>query len=100
MATAARFKTGNAPGSPKHTGHVFIFGGSPNFVVQEYSKADEQRAEAFPGTLKRQGGYLPVPDAPGLGVRIDDARLAAFARPMVNPNGLLMRTDGSVAYAV
>jgi galactonate dehydratase len=72
----------------------------PNFVVQEYSKADEQRAEAFPGTPQRQGGYLPVPEAPGLGVKIDDAKLAAFSRPMVNPNGLLLRTDGSVAYAV
>ena len=31
----ARFNTGNAPGSPRHTGHVFMFGGSPNFVEQE-----------------------------------------------------------------
>jgi galactonate dehydratase len=72
----------------------------PNFVVQEYSRADEQKAAAFPGTLQRQGGYLPVPEAPGLGVTIDEAKLAEFARPMLNPTGLLLRADGSVAYAV
>jgi galactonate dehydratase len=72
----------------------------PNFVVQEYSKVDEQRAVAFPGTLKRQGGYLPVPEAPGLGVKIDDAKLAEIGRPMVNPTGLPLRADGSVAFAV
>jgi len=72
----------------------------PNFVVQEYSKLDEQRAVAFPGTLKRQGGYLPVPEAPGLGVKIDDAKLAELGRPMVDPKGLPLRADGSVAYAV
>ena len=72
----------------------------PNFVVQEYSKVDEQRAAAFPGTLERQGGYLPVPEAPGLGVKIDDAKLAELGRPMVNPTGLPLRADGSVAFAV
>ena len=72
----------------------------PNFVVQEYSKVDEQRAVAFPGTLKRQGGYLPVPEAPGLGVKIDDAKLAELGRPMVDPKGLPLRADGSVAFAV
>jgi galactonate dehydratase len=72
----------------------------PNFVVQEYSKVDELRALAFPGTLQRQGGYLPVPEAPGLGVKIDDARLAEIGQPMLNPSGLPLRTDGSVAFAV
>src|SRR5207249_6288240 len=27
---AARFATGSAPGSPKHTGHTFEFGDAPN----------------------------------------------------------------------
>src|SRR5206468_4310407 len=45
----------------------------PNFVVQEYyAKADEgPLGEAFPGALKREGGYLPLPEAPGLGVELD-----------------------------
>lgn len=72
----------------------------PNFVTQEYSKVDEEYAEAFPGTLKRQGGYLPVPDAPGLGVRIDDARLAAIGRGPRAGRDLPLRADGSVAYSV
>jgi galactonate dehydratase len=72
----------------------------PNFAVQEYSKVDEQRAEAFPGTLQRQGGYLPLPEAPGLGVKIDDARLVELGRPLFNPTGVPLRADGSVGYAV
>src|SRR5204863_1882667 len=48
----------------------------PNFIVQEYSKVDEGAlAAAFPGTLKRSGGYLEVPEAPGLGVRLDPSQL-------------------------
>lgn len=31
-STAFAFKTGSAPGSPRHTGHTFVFGGSPNRV--------------------------------------------------------------------
>src|SRR5205823_3114916 len=50
----------------------------PNFVVQEYSTIDEQQADAFPGALKRQGGYLPVPESPGLGLRLDEAKLATL----------------------
>src|SRR5437867_1617159 len=71
----------------------------PNFVVQEYSKIDERQAEAFPGAPRRQGGYLPVPEAPGLGLRIDDAKLAELGRS-VGGRGLPLRADGSVAYSV
>src|ERR1700686_5408974 len=34
-STAFRFSTGKAPGSPKHTGHTFVFGGSPKRVEHE-----------------------------------------------------------------
>src|SRR6478752_7337042 len=34
-STALRFRTGNAPGRPRHTGHTFVFGGSPKRVEQE-----------------------------------------------------------------
>src|ERR1700694_6110178 len=34
-STAFRFNTGNAPGIPRHTGHTFVFGGSPKRVEQE-----------------------------------------------------------------
>ncbi len=72
----------------------------PNFTVQEYSKVDEEQAVAFPGTPARQGGYLPVPDAPGLGIKLDEAKLAEIGRDRLDPTRLLLRNDGSVAYAV
>jgi galactonate dehydratase len=73
----------------------------PNFVVQEYSRGDEgPLAAAFPGTLQRQGGYLPVPQEPGLGVRLDEARLKEVGRALWDPQKNPLRADGSVAYAV
>ena len=73
----------------------------PNFVVQEYSKGDEGKmAEAFPGALKREGGYLPVPDRPGLGVQVDVAKLQEVGRKLLDPMANPLRLDGSVAYAV
>ena len=74
----------------------------PNFIVQEYSLVDEgPMADAFPGTLKRAGGYLPLPEAPGLGIRLDDEKARALPpHPGWDPNGVPSRSDGSVAYAV
>ena len=72
----------------------------PNFTVQEYSKLDEDQAVAFPGTFKREGGYIMRPEAPGLGVKLDEAKLAEIGKNRVNPKNLLLRNDGSVAYAV
>jgi galactonate dehydratase len=73
----------------------------PNFVVQEYSKADEGAlAAAFPGALKRVGGYLEVPEAPGLGVRLDESKLAEVGRALWDPRSAPLRADGSVARAV
>ena len=31
---AARFGTGSAPGIPRHTGHVCVFGSAPNSSLQ------------------------------------------------------------------
>jgi galactonate dehydratase len=73
----------------------------PNFVVQEYSRGDEGEASAaFPGTLRRSGGYLEVPDRPGLGVTLDESRLEAPGQARLDPTRLPLRADGSVAYAV
>lgn len=72
----------------------------PNFTVQEYSKVDEDQAVAFPGTFKRVGGYIMTPEAPGLGVKLDEAKLAEIGKNRVNPKNLLLRNDGSVAYSV
>ena len=34
IATASRFSTGSAPGRPRQTGQVLVFGGAPNLVEQ------------------------------------------------------------------
>src|SRR5882724_12057124 len=34
-STALRFKTGNAPGNPRHTGQTWVFGAAPNCVEHE-----------------------------------------------------------------
>jgi galactonate dehydratase len=78
----------------------------PNFVTQEYTKDDESPANAVYRTnLKRVGGFLPVPDAPGLGIDLDDAALAraqAQASAGLEPPSRqpLLRSDGSVAFSV
>src|SRR5689334_20223588 len=33
-STAASLTTGSAPGSPRHTGHTWVFGSAPNVVAQ------------------------------------------------------------------
>ena len=73
----------------------------PNLLTQEYSKADEGPvAAAFPGTFKREGGYIATPDVVGLGVRVDEAKLAEVGRVLWDPQKNPLRADGSVLYAV
>jgi galactonate dehydratase len=73
----------------------------PNFLVQEYARVDESPlAAAFPGTLKRAGGYLEVPEVPGLGVRLDTSQLPAATPALWDPRAAPLRADGSVARAV
>ena len=72
----------------------------PNFVVQEYAMSDEAPHNAIYKTvLHREGGYMPVPDAPGIGVELDDDLLAPNPfeeRDLTIP----LREDGSVAFSV
>ena len=73
----------------------------PNFLTQEYSKEDEQPFNAmFNSAWKRDGGYIPVPDTPGIGIDLD---AEAYRAQPYNPRDLQvipMRTDGSVGYSV
>lgn len=74
----------------------------PNFVTQEYSTIDEgpAAAEAYRSILKREGGYLLLPEAPGLGVQLTGAGDQGLS-PLIGPlHDIPMRRDGSVAYAV
>lgn len=55
---------------------------------------------AYRSALKREGGYLLLPEAPGLGVQLTgDAD--QWLSPLVGPlHDIPLRADGSVAYAV
>lgn len=73
----------------------------PNFVTQEYTKADESDAFAvYKVSYQREGGYIPIPDVPGLGVEINDELIAETPFRPMNSGTTPLREDGSVAYAV
>jgi len=74
----------------------------PNFLTQEYTKADEADHNLiYKSALKREGGIIPVPEVPGIGVVLDEELLkTAKAEPKDLPSSIPLRTDGSVAYAV
>src|SRR5258708_18703592 len=70
----------------------------PNFVVQEYSKVDEApAAEIFVSAVKRHGGYLNIPEGPGIGVTLNEARLAEFPPFEWEIHNSPLRLDGPVA---
>ena len=74
----------------------------PNFLTQEYQLQDESPGAAdavFRTTLIRDGGYMLAPAAPGIGVEIDETRLAD-APPGYLPPTLPLNEDGSPAMAV
>lgn len=73
----------------------------PNFITQEYTKADESSDFAvFKVAYQREGGYIPIPEAPGLGIELDDSLIAATPYRPMNTGTTPLREDGSVAYAV
>ena len=75
----------------------------PNFVTQEYSLRDEHPANAvFINHHKREGGYMLLPDAPGIGIEIDEdlLKIAKTTYETRDLNMIPMRTDGSVGYSV
>ncbi len=74
----------------------------PNFITQEYLLADESDA---PGRRDLQvgaearGGYIIAPEAPGLGVELDDSLLDQTPFKYL-PRNVSLRVDGSPAMAV
>ncbi|MEF8885174.1 MAG: galactonate dehydratase [Haloarculaceae archaeon] len=70
----------------------------PNFAIQEYPYSQdggEQGRELLAEPLDRDGGYLEVPDAPGIGVELDDD---AVAECPYEPREIVTRLheDGSI----
>ena len=73
----------------------------PNFVTQEYTKGDESEAFAvYKVAYQREGGYIPIPEAPGLGIELDDSLIEQNPYQPMNTGTTPLREDGSVAYAV
>ena len=73
----------------------------PNFVTQEYSMGDESEASKMYRTnIRREGGYIPIPRDPGLGVELDDERMEGAVFTPMNTANTLLRSDGSVANSV
>jgi len=73
----------------------------PNFLTQEYSKEDEAPSNSmFSTAWEREGGFIPVPDSPGIGVTVDGDALKATPFEPRGLQNIPMRTDGSVGYSV
>ena len=73
----------------------------PNFITQEYTKGDESDDFAvYKVAYQREGGYIPIPEAPGLGIELDDSLIEQNPYQPMNTGTTPLREDGSVAYAV
>ena len=73
----------------------------PNFITQEYSKGDESESNTvFCCAHRRDGGFIPVPEVPGLGVELVEELIPERPFQPMNPGTTPLRADGSVAYAV
>ena len=73
----------------------------PNFITQEYTKGDESADSAvYKVAYQREGGYIPIPEAPGLGIELDDSLIEKNPYQPMNTGTTPLREDGSVAYAV
>ena len=73
----------------------------PNFLTQEFSKEDETPENSIFNTVwKRDGGFIPVPDAHGIGIALDGDALKAQPFEPRDLQVIPMRTDGSVGYSV
>ena len=73
----------------------------PNFITQEYTKGDEsEKFAVYKVAYQREGGYIPIPEDPGLGIELDDSLIEKTPYQPMNTGTTLLREDGSVAYAV
>lgn len=69
----------------------------PNYVLQEDHRVADVLNEILDEPLRRDGGYVIVPNRPGIGVELREEKLARFPyRPY--PIRGFFREDGSVAH--
>lgn len=74
----------------------------PNFLTQEFTLNDESEKYNFiNSTLKRNGGYMMLPEEPGLGVSINKDIISKTPyEPLDLNNQVPFRDDGSIAFSV
>lgn len=78
-----------------------LYASIPNAAAMEYLEWDEQepRNAQLVEPLKRDGGYLEIPDGPGLGVTLNEDMISAVPyEHWVASSSPRMRPDGSVYY--
>ena len=75
-----------------------LYASIPNVGTFEYALLDEEdefRADLLKEPLRREGGFLAIPDAPGLGVDLRDDLEALPPFQRFRPQPLLKTPDGS-----
>jgi galactonate dehydratase len=83
-------------GSPVNIGTFIQFGAAiPNYVLMESLPGADAFNEIVDHPPERDGGYFIVPDRPGIGLEINEAKLARFPYKPKRITGSF-RADGSV----
>jgi galactonate dehydratase len=85
----------NARGPVLTAGHVQLAAAIPNFLVLEYRPDPKDDVVTEPMDVK--DGYIAVPDTPGIGVELDEAKARSYVYSP-GPVGTLTRNDGSVGF--
>jgi galactonate dehydratase len=85
-------------GSPVNmAAYVQLDAAIPNYFLQEAYPAADRLNDILEKPLQRDGGYVVVPDGPGLGIEIREEKLAKFPYRPHTIKGWF-REDGSVAH--
>ncbi|HEV2122224.1 MAG TPA: galactonate dehydratase [Chloroflexota bacterium] len=99
-ALAETYYASVAPHNPRGPGvtmaSLHVAAGTPNFLIQEMVHHDPLREEMLVEPLRVVNGYIALPQAPGLGLRFDEAlaeRYPFVSRDTPHP----VQADGAVA---
>ncbi len=70
----------------------------PNFTIQEYpiGELEPPKSEIVTEALKQEGGFLMIPDGPGIGVELADDAETRFPPVAYGEIGARLGVDGSV----
>jgi galactonate dehydratase len=85
-------------GSPVNlAAYVQLDAAIPNYVLQESHTRADALNDILDAPLQREGGYVRVPERPGLGIELREDQLARFPYRPYSPAGAF-HEDGSVAH--